>query len=222
MDIKNLSNTELVRLCAEEPRNEQAWMEFYARFDDHIRLFLGRECRQKHLPLEKVFDDFVQDVYLRLVQKNCKALWDYKAATENSIYSYLAVISHSVVCGYLSREGAQKRSRNVSSLEAAVSNLQEDGELRLLDIIPSTDPGPDSSLDKESERQEIRQLLDRIITGKTRARDKQIFMLYWFEKFSPDQIAAHCGIDLSPKRIINIISEIRKRLPAGRQNMEFL
>ncbi len=221
MDLKILSNTNLVKLCAQEPTNERVWMEFYARFDDHIRLMIDRECRQKQLPIDKVFDDLVQDVYLRLVQKNCKALWDYKAATENSIYSYLAVIAHSVVCGYLIKEGAQKRPRHLSSLEAPVAGTPEDGELRLIDTLASPDPGPDAELDKASERQEIRQLLNQIITGKTKARDQLIFMLYWFEKFSPEQIAAHCGIELSPKRIINIISAIKQRLPRARQNMDF-
>jgi RNA polymerase sigma factor (sigma-70 family) len=221
MDLKTLSNTNLVKLCAQEPRDERTWTEFYARFDDYIRLMIGRECRQKNLPHDKVFDDLVQDVYLRVVQKNCKALWNFKAATENSIYTYLAVIAHNVVCSYLIREGAQKRPRKIASLDAPVPSSQDDSELRLIDIVPSTDPAPDAALDKESERQEIRQLLDQIITGKTKARDKLIFTLYWFEKFSPEQIAAHCGIDLSVKRIINIISAIKKRLPQAQQRPDF-
>lgn len=221
MDLKTLSNTNLVKLCAQEPRDERTWTEFYARFDDYIRLMIGRECRQKNLPHDKVFDDLVQDVYLRVVQKNCKALWNFKAATENSIYTYLAVIAHNVVCGYLVREGAQKRPHNVASLDAPVPGAQDDGELRLIDTIASAEPAPDADLERESERQEVKRLLDRIITGKTRARDKLIFTLYWFEKFSPEQIAAHCGIDLSVKRIINIISEIKKRLSQAQQRPDF-
>jgi RNA polymerase sigma factor (sigma-70 family) len=226
MDFKTLTHTNLVKLCAETPRNEQAWREFYSRFDNHIRLMLLRECRQKHFSkdksqFEEIFADLVQDVYMKLVQKNCKALREYKASTENSIYTYLTVIARNAVRGYLTKESAKKRPTNLASLDAPLASSPDDGELRLIDIIQSTDPGPDANLDAESQKQEIENLLDKVLTGKSKARDKLIFKLYWFEKLSPEQISAHCGIQLSPKRVINILSGIKKRLPAGRQTIEF-
>ena len=77
MDFKTLTNTKLIALCAEEPRNEQAWTEFCVRFDEHIRLMVLRECREKHLSKDKpqfdeIFEDLVQDVYLKLVQKSLR------------------------------------------------------------------------------------------------------------------------------------------------------
>jgi RNA polymerase sigma factor (sigma-70 family) len=226
MDFKTLANTELIKLCAEAPSNGQAWTEFYARFDEHIRLMILRECREKHFSkdkpqFEEIFNDLVQDVYLKLVQKNCKALWEYKASTENSIYAYLAIIARNVVRGHLTKEGAKKRRARLVSLDAPAANSSEDGELRVIDITPAPDPGPDAGLDSESQKQELANLLDKILTGKSKTRDKLIFKLFWFEKFSPEQISLHCGIRLSPKRIINILSGIKKRLPAGRQAMEF-
>lgn len=226
MDFKTFANTKLIELCAEAPRNEQAWAEFCARFDDHIRLMILRECREKHLSkdksqFEEIFDDLVQDVYFKLVQKNCKALGEYKASTENAIYAYLAIIARNVVRGHLTKEGAKKRRARLVSLEAPAANSLEDGELRVIDTIPAPDPGPDANLDRESEKQELASLLDKILTGKSKARDKLIFKLYWFEKFSPEQITAYCGIQLSPKRVINILSGIKKRLPARPQAMEF-
>jgi RNA polymerase sigma factor (sigma-70 family) len=226
MDFKTLTHTKLVELCAETPRNEKAWTEFCARFDDHVRLMILRECREKHLSkdkpqFEEIFADLVQDVYLKLVQKNCKALREYKASAENSIYAYLAIIARNVVRGHFTKEGAKKRRARLVSLDAPAASSAEEGELRVIDTIPSPDPGPDASLDRESQKQELASLLDKILTGKSKARDKLIFKLYWFEKFSPEQISAYCGIQLSPKRVINILSGIKKRLPAGRRAVEF-
>ena len=226
MDFKTLANTKLIELCGEAPRNEQAWTEFCARFDGHIRLMILRECRDKHFSkdksqFEEIFEDLVQDVYLKLVQKNCKALGEYKASTENSIYAYLAIIARNVVRSHLIKESAKKRQARLVSLEAPAANPSEDGELRVIDTIPSPDPGPDARLEQESQKQELENLLNKILTGKGKVRDKLIFKLYWFEKFSPEQISAHCGIQLSSKRVINILSGIKKRLPARRQSLEF-
>jgi RNA polymerase sigma factor (sigma-70 family) len=163
----------------------------------------------------------VQDVYVKLVQGNCKALREYKASTENAIYTYLAIIARNVVRGYLTKESAFKRRARLASLEAPVTVSPDDGDLQLIDTIPSPEPGPDANLERESQKQEIEGLIDKVLTGKSKARDKLIFKLYWFEKFSPEQISAHCGIRLSPKRVINILSGIKKRLAAGRHNIEF-
>ncbi|MCI0614877.1 sigma-70 family RNA polymerase sigma factor [bacterium] len=226
MDFKTLANTELIELCAEAPRNEQAWTEFCARFDGHIRLMILRECREKQFSKEKpqfaeIFEDLVQEVYLKLVQKNCKALREFKASTANAIFAYLAIIARNVVRSHFTKEGAKKRRARLVSLEAPAATSAEDGELRVIDTIPSPDPGPEAGLDQESQKQELENSLDTLLTGKSKTRDKLIFKLYWFEKFSPEQISAYCGIGLSPKRIINIISGIKKRLAAKRHDFEF-
>lgn len=226
MDFKTLTNKKLIELCAEAPRHEQAWREFCARFDGHIRLMILRECREKHFSkdkpqFEEIFEDLVQEVYFKLVQKNCKALWEFKASTENAIYAYLAIIARNVVRGHFTKEGAKKRRARLVSLEAPAANPSRDGELRVIDTIPSPDPGPEARLDHESHKQELENLIDKLLRGKSKVRDKLIFKLYWFEKFSPEQISAHCGIGLSPKRIINILSGIKKRLTAGRHTIEF-
>lgn len=213
MDFKNSSNTELARFCAKEPRNQQAWTAFYTRFDEHIRLMLARECRRKNLNVANLLDDFTQNVYRRLVQKDCKALRDYEARTDGSIYKYLAVIAHSVVCEHWAWIKAKKRDGREVSLDAPVPNLPAEGDfLRLGDIIRSEGPDPDDDLISESERQEVEQLLDKILPAKSKERDKMIFKLYFYEGFSAAQIAEVCGTLLSEKRISNIITDIKKRL----------
>ncbi|MGH7596559.1 MAG: sigma-70 family RNA polymerase sigma factor [bacterium] len=226
MNFKTLANTELIELCAEAPRNEQGWMEFCARFDGHIRLMILRACREKNFykdkpQFEEIFEDLVQEVYFKLVQKNCKALREFKAPAENAIYGYLAIIARNVVRGHFTKEGAKKRQARLISLEAPVAASSEDGELRVIDTIPTPEPGPEASFDLEGQKQDIEDLLDKMLTGKSKVRDKLIFKLYCFEKFLPEQISAHCGIGLSPKRIINIISGIKKRLAVRRHDLEF-
>jgi len=220
MDQKNLTNTQLVKLCAEEPRNERAWMVFYERFDHYIHLIILRECQQKYLTrnksqFEEIFQDLAQDVYFKLVQKNCKALREYKASTEESIFTYLAIIARNAVRGYLMKEGAKKRRVKLSSLDAPAPSSLEDGDLLLIDTIASAEPLPDAEIDKAGERQEFEGLLDKIVTGKSKERDILIFKLHHYEGISPEQMAEQCGIALSDKRIRNIISDIKQQIAAA-------
>lgn len=217
MDLKNLSNTQLVKRCAGAPHDEQAWREFYERFDEHLRLIILRECRQKSLTqnaarFAALYNDLVQETYLKLVQKNCKALREYQAPAETAIYTYLAIIARNAVRGYVTRENAKKRRANLVSLNTPVTDTQEDGDLQLIDILPASEPGPDDNIDKESERRELDLLLNKIVTGKSKNRDLLIFKLHYFEAFSPEQMAEHCGIPLSAKRISNIITEIKQQI----------
>ena len=46
MNIKKLSNNQLVTLCAQKPEDRTAWSEFYCRFDERIWLVILRECQQ--------------------------------------------------------------------------------------------------------------------------------------------------------------------------------
>lgn len=221
MDPRNLSNTQLVKLCAEEVRDERAWLVFFERFDHYIRLIVLRECQRKFLTknktqFEEIFQDLVQEVYVKLTQKNCKALHDFKAATENSIFTYLAIIARNAVRGYLTKEGAKKRRVDLVSLNAQVPSSLEEGELLVIDTIPSPEPQPDADLNQEGERQELDALLCKIVGGKSKERDILIFKLHHYEEFSPEQMAKQCGISLSDKRIRNIITNIKQRLAEAR------
>jgi RNA polymerase sigma factor (sigma-70 family) len=217
MNLKNLSNTKLVKLCAEETQNELAWAEFYARFNEPIRLALLRECRRKFLKnnraqFDESFADLVQEVYLKLVQENCKALRNFIGSNENAIYTYLAVIASNVVCGHLIKEGAVKRRAILTSLDTPVASSQEDGDMRLIDVLPSTEPPPDAELEEESKRQEFDILLNKVISGRSKERDILIFKLNYYQEFSPEQITQYGGIPLSGKRIRNIITSVKQRL----------
>ncbi|MDZ7362572.1 MAG: sigma-70 family RNA polymerase sigma factor [candidate division KSB1 bacterium] len=223
MDLQNLPNTQLIKLCAEAPDHREAWLLFHQRFDRSIRLFILRECKRKDLTanrsqFEEIFNDLVQDVYLKLVQNNCRALRNYKALNEDSIYQYLAIIARNAVRGYLTKVGAKKRRAKLISLDTPVAGPQENENLRLIDVVPDAGPSPDASLEAQSEQQELDWLLEQIVTGASKERDILIYKLHYEEGFSPEQIVEHCGIALSDKRIRNIITEIKQKIIEARQS----
>jgi len=207
MDFKELSNNALVKRCAEESNDRLVWNEFYRRFDDHIRLMVTRYCGLKHLHDQNLIEDLAQDAYVRLVKDDCKRLRNYIGESDKSIYSYLALVARTAVSEYEKKENAQKRQHRQKSLYDPVDN---EG-LILIDILANPyAPLPDEKLMIESLRREVEMLLGEIMTGNEKERDKEIFLYHVYEELSAQQISAR--VALSPKRIRNIVTMIRRRI----------
>jgi len=207
MDFKELSNNDLVKRCAEESHSRLAWKEFYHRFDDHIRSMVTRFCGLKHLYGRNLIEDLTQDTYVRLVKDDCKRLRNYIGENDKSIYSYLAFVARTAVSEYEKKENAQKRQHRKKSLYDPVDN---EG-LTLIDILANPyAPLPDEKLMLESLRQEVEMILEEIIAGHEKDRDKKIFLDHVYEGLTPQQISER--VALSPKRIRNIITAVKKRL----------
>lgn len=216
-DIKRLTNTELVKLCAQEPGNRKVWVEFYSRFDERIWLAIYRECREKGFTenrsqFHQTVQDLVQDVYLRLVDKNCKALRDFIGVSENSIFTYLGIIAKNVVRNYLTKKGAQKRLSIEKSIDEVILISEESGEVFIKDVLKSTYIGAEEEFKPEICKEQIEDILDEFLKGKASARNKLIFKLHFYEGFSPEEITKQFGVKISSKRVRNLISEIKKKL----------
>lgn len=207
MNVKKLTNNELVNLCAQNPRNRSAWLEFYSRFDERIWLVICRECKEKGLyentpQFHQIVQDLVQDVYVKLVEKNCKALKAFVGVSENSIFTYIGIIAKNVVRNYLIKRGAQKRPSIKKTIDEAL--LSQDLEYAFATV--------EEEFTLEIRKEEIEHILENSIKGRDKERNKLIFNLYFYEGFSPEEIAAQFDFALSAKRIGNIISDIKQEL----------
>jgi RNA polymerase sigma factor (sigma-70 family) len=212
MDYREFSNNDLIKRCADESDNQLVWNEFYRRVDEHVRRVVMQQCRLRHLNAQELVDDLTQNVYFRLVENNCKALRTFRGENENAIYAFLAVTTQRVVCTYWHRENAKKRRHiKVPLDEPASSGSAADERLRLIDILANPyAPLPDARLILESLRQEVEMILEELITGNEKERDKKIFLYHVYKGLTPQQISERVG--LSAKRIRNIITAVKKRL----------
>ncbi len=214
MNLTNLTNNELVELCAQQPDNRSAWMEFYDRFDERIWLVVYRECKQKEIakhsaPFRQVVQDLVQDVYVRLVENDCKALKDFIGISENSIFTWLGIVAKNVVRNYSIKMGAKKRPLIGNSIDdiKAISKIQI-----AKDKVSTVYINGEDDFSVEYLKEEIEEILERHLRGKGKERNKLIFKLYIYEGFSPDEIASHLKFSLSVKTVRNIISDIKREL----------
>jgi len=214
LDLKKLTNTELIRRCSEDPQNRLLWLEFCHRFDERIWLIVYRECRDRGLAekkdqIKQTVQDLVQEVYLKLLKNNCKALTSFIGASENSIYTYLGIIARNVVCNHVTKMNAHKRPNIGKSLND-ISSGCKDYEI----FIPSpiNEETIAQELSFEMLKEEIDLILNQNLKEKYKERNKLIFKLYFYEKFSPDEIASKLGFEVTSKRVLNLIAEIKTLL----------
>lgn len=204
MNFKTLGHKDLVHFIAQHPKDEKAWREFCDRFHQHICQTVGNEVRSRQHPEGMaVTEDLVQEVYKKLVDKNCEALRVFHSPHDNGIFSYLQVISIRVVLNDLTRKSASKRPppSKKQSVDADMLDKIFDSEnwldqIKLFELI-----------------EEVKFCLKKIIQESRHGRrDHLIFRYYLLEELKPEEIALLVGVGLSAKRVINIIGAVRKDL----------
>ncbi len=219
MDLKALNNTEFIKLCAQQAASENVWEEFCSRFHSSIQSSVYRECYQVGIISKSssanVYEDLVQDVYLKLVGNDCKALREFKGSAENSIYLYLGTIARNVVLNYLSSIKAKKRDSIQVSLDSPIETEGDQDSLPLESAIRSQQFDLEEHLKGISLREEVEDILDQSVQGKNKARDKLIIRLAIYEGFSAEEIAQRFPTDLSVKGIANTISRLKQSLQQG-------
>lgn len=213
MDYKELSHNDLVKLCAQQPENNEAWLEFCNRFDECIWLAIIRECNEKGLirdisESKQIIQDLVQDVYVRLVENDCNALKKFKGTFENSMFTYLGKIAKNVVRNHITKIKAKKRPPIQKSIDEPLWNSKKRREVLVKEILELPDNDSDKNFNFQDSKAKIEKLLNKILKGKNKQRNKIIFKLYLYEQFSPNEIASQFGFGLSPKTVSNIIRKI--------------
>lgn len=208
-DYKELTNTELVQSIAQNSRDEYAWMEFYCRFHEHICLTIYKAYKRKghHDQSNSCMEDLVQEVYKKLLDKNCEALRVFRGDWENSIYKYLQTISIRVVINY-SRKAA---AVTVRSIDQPISVFPDSRMTDLKDIVILN--GWDEKIRLDELIEEIEFCLTEIFgVRRHKERDMLIFRQYLYQGLEVEQIASLPGFDLSAKTVWNIISNGKEGL----------
>ena len=215
LDLKKLTNTELIRRCAEDPHNRRLlWVEFCSRFDERIWLIVYRECQDKGLAKKKdqiklTVQDLVQEVYLNLLKNDCKALTSFIGASENSMYTYLGIIARNVVCNYVTKMNAQKRPNIDKPLNDTSSGFND---YEIFKISQINKEAIEQDLSLEMLKEEIDLILNQNLKDKYKERNKLIFKLYFYEEFSPEEIASKLGFEITSKRVLNLVAELKTLL----------
>ena len=204
------SDVELVRLCGRG--DAFAWDEFVARFNRRIITYVVRERRVRgyvhHSAEGDAVSDLCQEVYVRLLLNDRRALREFRGDSDFAVLTYLARVARAVVGDAERRDRSKKRSAHVLPIDAA----GEDGSPSLAETLKA-DPrlDPDRLMDERLLPDRLRELF---VTdgGPNAGRDIMLYQLHVLEGLSARELAERSPSKLSVAAVETILRRTRERL----------
>ncbi len=210
--ICKLSNMEFIQIIQNDHTNNALWQEFVNRFNLQICFFVNKASSDQKLSTVEI-EDFAQQVYNKLLEKEARALHRFKNEHDDAIYAYLKSIAVSVVAGEHSRRKAQKRNagKKTVSLDAPLKNTAGSASSNY-DVIHQAET--DDNIASFESLDQLEAMLDECVPeGKNKERDKLLFKLVRVAGFKPKEIAEmEPYADIDAKTISNTARRIQKLL----------
>lgn len=186
---------DLFKACR-DTADAEAWREFCRRYDGLIRNIVRRMLA--HAPVSAdIVEDLVQETYVRLTAKNCRALADFRSQGPNSDFGFVKRVAASTVLDHFKRN-----SIPMISFEEIPESIPQEPDLdRALFVEECFDAATEP--------------------GQNRDRDRRIFLLYFRIGLKAREIAALRNIGLETKGVESVIHKtvgaIKKRLQLKRK-----
>ena len=219
MNLERISNRNLVRRLVTAGPEDPAWHEFITRFQERIRLIAHRAFvngAERNSGLDTVeasefVEDLTQEVFVRLIDGDRRALSRFQGRNENSIYTYLHSIATNLVRDHFKKLRAQRSLPGSMSLSEPLRTPDGLSEsLTLGDRVPGSVSNPEVVVQAAELRTRIAAAVDRASRGSTSNRNRLIFRLFFVEGLTMDEIASIRAIRLSRSGVEKVIRRIRK------------
>lgn len=200
--LATLDGPALMRRCALNLRDGELWAEFHSRYRRRILLFLLRAFRVRGGESDdfvQYADDWVQEVFTKLVQNAGRAILSFRGTTEFSVHAFLGSIAASVVADQLRSKRAQRRSAKIIPIdevpESTVPNATGDaGFTSLIELI------------------DLERALLTSIETRNHARDLWIIKLHFIDGLNAREIAAMPGLQLTTSGLEKVLERARNKL----------
>ena len=219
----DIHNRELISRLVTAGPEDPIWLEFIARFQRSIRGMIYRAYRDERDravgvdigSAPELIEDLTQEVFVRLVNGDRRALARFRGLNEYSIFTYLSTISVNLVRDHFKSLRAQRKPRRASSIQEPLRTADGPSSATLGDVLASPDPGPDTIAETMELRQRLHEAVDEA-SSDCSGRDRLIFRLYFVEGLTIGEVAAIRTVGLSTsgveKRVRKIRTAIKKKL----------
>lgn len=204
MDPKKLSIQELVQLCLSS-QDQAPWYEFVRRFQPTICGVVRKRLRRWTTPDPAVVDDLTQETFVKLYDKNCRALREFKFEhdNENAFYGFLKTIASNLVQDYIRSANNEKRGGRLK---------RED-----LEKVSLITPAPITVTERAEHRvriSEVKRCLDKQRDDPNFLRDSAIFWLYFHHGLTARAISELPSIDLEVKGVESALLRLTRLVRA--------
>lgn len=208
------SAVDLVRTCG-LGTDSALWEEFVVRFHRRIVAAVIRERRRRGLGADpaaaEAVSDLVQDVYLRLVASDRRALREFRGDSDAAVFAYLGRVVRAAVGDRLRREHSLKRSADLVSID---TTTEPDGTLAISErLAADIRSSPDVQMSERAVGGRVREIL-AVVGAPNPERDALVFELHALEGLSAREIAGIASLDLSLSAVEGVLRRTRERLRA--------
>ena len=209
MDAFETPVNELAKACAHSTEAAE-WDSFLRRCAPVAATVAARIARLwAGTATPSIVDDIVQEIFLKLCERERRILRDFTPRGEDSFLGLLRVVSASVANDYFRRQRSEKRGGKVVTI-----GLED----TLAPIIQPLRAG-DAAANRSVLFAELDELL-RSAGGPTSERDRTLFWLYYLQGLTADEIAQLPGSGLTAKGVESALRRVagwlRKEIERGR------
>lgn len=218
MNLSDLSNGALLTRLVTAGPEDQAWLEFITRFQPRIRrlayrAYSAEASRYSGVDASRpgeVIEDLTQDVFIRLIGAERRALAEFKGLNENSFYTYLQTIAINLVRDHFKKLRAQRRPPAATSLDEPLRTPDGPAESATLgDHIPSHEPNPEEVAESQELQSRISSAVAESTASSISSRDRLIFRLYFIQGLTAEEITSARTIGLTKSGVEKRVRKIR-------------
>ena len=199
MDYRSLPAQKLVLECI-HTGGAEAWLEFTHRYNPVIAGTVHRRARRWSEHSLATCEDLVQEVYLKLVEDDCRVLRGMEQSIDSEKYfAYLKVVAANLVEDHYKGRNAQKRGAGQAA--ESLTDLEP--------VLKSEAFGGVKEMDWEIQMQEIDACL---VATKVSQEERQMFWLYYLQGFTALAIAALPVMKLNVKGVESALKRVSARV----------
>jgi RNA polymerase sigma-70 factor, ECF subfamily len=200
--LSELSSSELLQMCLRDSSGD-VWMEFIRRYHPVISASAVRVARQYSLDAASA-EDLVQEIYVKLCEKNCRVLREFQSDGPELIYGFLKVVSANYARDRCKALLAMKRG-----FQKTESLTTPEGDERA-----ATQSDFADELEHGLFLERVRKLLNDLTKGPASARDQTVFWLYYLQGFTAREIADIPTLGLTAKGVESLLQRLVRHLRA--------
>ena len=198
----DLSARELLAECARNLDDTTVWVEFYLRYRRKILTFLWRAFRMsggRPHDFLQLGDDWVQEVFAKLVKNNGRAIRSFRGLTDVSVNAFLASIAVSTVADHgRSQRAGRRRTQLVSFADVPEASLPHGR--------------PDSTVSALIDLIDVEKALKGDEESKNPERDLLIFRLHFVEGLTAREISSIPSFKLTISGLEKVLNRMKNRL----------
>ncbi len=197
MKFKKLSLWELVQLCLAS-QDSEPWLEFVSRVQPLISGVVRNCLRRWSISDPALVDDLTQDTFLKLCDRDFRALREFHFEHEYSLYGFLKTVAVHVVHDHIRKirpwDPEPQDLETISPTMPARSSFAEDAQSQIL-------------------MAEIQRCLEQELQNQPNCRrDITIFWLYYRCGFTAKDISRLPSIGLSVKGVESTLLRLTRLL----------